>query len=202
MVFSEDSYCTLQDVKDIVPSDVIGDNDGQISEAKVLRLILKSTGVIEEWNGDRPFIETEDLEYIELCGLDRIMTRGYPIITVTKLEVQETDDSWTELEQGRDDNSDDYFVESERSGLIRFHNVPTESWCRVTYTYGYETLPYWLRDLCSKMVAKDMFRLKPFDENCDNLFRYWMDEVKSLGARWATTAKSELEIIREKAWMR
>jgi hypothetical protein len=67
------------------------------------------------------------------------------------------------------------------------------------------------------MVACDIFKLKTFDEECENLFKYWLDEIreykkdireykdwirkrkvtsKYLGARWATTPVNELSKIR------
>jgi len=212
-------YCTYQDVVDILPSSVIGTNPGQVSEAQIRRLIIKKSAEIEFWNNKIPFAKTTNAdEYYELCGIDKFALNRSPVISITKLEIQQSDDTWEEQTQGRDDDTDDYFLEDTSWGLIRFHSTPTKyTWCRVTYVYGYTDIPYWLRDLCSKMVACDIFKLKNFDESCETLFKYWLDEIReykkdinqykdkidqrkmiarTIGARWATTSLDELSQLR------
>ena len=219
---AETQYCTVADVTDIIPSSIVGDNDGQISEARLTRIIEKCSARIEYWNNKVPFAETTVTnEYHELVGLDKFALDRSPVISITTLEIQLADDSWEEQTQGRDDNTDDYFLENSNWGLIRFHGVPNKKWCRVTYKHGYETNPLWLRDLCSKMVACDVFKLKTYDEQCETMFKYWMDEIreyrreideykkrinrrkmkaKTIGARWATTPIDELRDVRK--WMK
>ena len=216
---ADNAYCTLQDVLDIIPSSVVGSGAGQVSEAQITRLITKKTYEIEHWNNDIPFASTTVTnEYYEVF-IDKFALKRQPIISITKLEIQQSDGTWEEQTQGRDDNTDDFFLEDDSWGLVRFHNESAGVfWCRVTYTHGYATTPYWLRDLCSKMVAVDVFMLKNYDEECSTMFQYWLDEIreykkdingyrkkiervnsvaKIIGSRWSTTAISELDDLRE-----
>jgi hypothetical protein len=216
-------YCTLTDVTDIIPSQVVGSNDGQVTEAQILRMITKKSGEIEHWNNDIPFEQTTVTdEYYEMAGLDRFALKRQPIISITSLSVQLSDATWEAQDEGRDPDTDDFFLAEAKWGLIRFHTTPSKgAWVKVTYVHGYATNPVWLRDLCAKMVAKDIFRLKVFDEECETLFRYWRGEIesydrdikkyrkrieryrimaKSFGARWATTPIDELTLLRE--WRR
>lgn len=216
---AETQYCTLVDVTDIIPDSVVGDNAGQISEARLTRIIEKCSARIEFWNNKIPFTQTTVTnEYHELTGLDRFALDRDPVISITTLSLQLSDDSWEVQTQGRDDNTDDYFLQNGDWGLVRFHAVPNKVWCRVTYEMGYAANPIWLRDLCSKMVACDVFKLKTYDEECETMFKYWMEEIreykkdineykkridrrkikaKTIGARWATRPIDELRDLRE-----
>jgi hypothetical protein len=176
---AETQYCTVADVTDIIPSSIVGSGTGQITEARLARIIEKCSARIEYWNNNVPFVQTTVTnEYHELHKLDKIALDRGPVISITTLEIQLADDSWETQTQGRDDNTDDYFLENSSWGLIRFWGVPNKKWCRVTYIHGYATTPIWLRDLCSMMVAVDVFMMKTYDEECENMFKYWMDEVR------------------------
>ena len=209
------TYCTYQDIIDIIPTSVVGTNDGQVTEEQVRRLIIKQSARIEHWNNDIPFAETTVTdEYHEMFGLDKFYLSKIPVISVTSLSLEETPGEWTTKDQGRNENSDDYFLEDTKSGIIRYHNVPTYGvWCKVTYKHGYAETPYWLRDLCSKMVALEIFKLKNFDEECTSLVDFWrtlitsyrkeVDEYKEkirknvkkakfVGSRYSTTPQYDL----------
>lgn len=219
------TYCTYQDITDIIPNNIVGTELGQVTEAQIRRLIIKMSGEVEHWNHDIPFAGTTyTYEYFELIGLDKVALKGIPIISVTSLELEETAGVWSAKTEGRNANTDDFFVEDSDSGIIRFHLTPNKGiWGRITYIAGYAEPPYWLRDLVSKMVAKDIFRLKVYSEECTDLFKYWMDEIRSydkeiekyrkkieknarrskahtMGARWATRPIDELTELRE--WRR
>lgn len=177
------SYATYDDVIDMLPGQIIiGSSPGQIASGLIVRTIEKQSGKIEHWNHDTPFAQTTYTdEYIPLVGIDKVALIGIPVISITSLEIESTAGVWDAATEGRNANTDDFFLEDSEAGIIQFHTSPSRGWMRSTYVAGYSETPYWLRELTAKMVARELFRLKVFDVECNDFLQYWRIEIDSYG---------------------
>lgn len=213
-------YCSQQDVEDMLPTGTIGSGTGKIEAATLLRVITKKSGYIDFLNNNTTFEETEVTEYYESYGLDSVILDKTPVVSITSLSVEETSGTWTAKVEGRTSSTDDFWLDKADAGIIRFHgNVTKGYFIKVVYKHGYTTIPDWLKDYCAKLVCIDLFKLKVFDEECNELFKYFLDELreykkdikkyeerinqrkivaKSLGARYATRPVNEIQKLR--AW--
>jgi len=137
--------------------------------------------------------KTEYVEYIFGCGLVTIMVSHYPIISITTIEEQLSDGSWSEKTQGMNPNSDDFYLLKADAGIIKFHS-PVSEYFKVTYYAGYyddedenADVPGIFNEACTLMTKIAIAGSKTFlEENKDQvpkwkeLLRQWKGELKTL----------------------
>lgn len=180
-------FTTVQKVNDLLGR--IGDSESAyiISSGGVIEVsaaegwIERRSGVINEEHGMNYQQTTVTDEYKDGEGVPFINTDYRPIISVSSLALYNGSD-YDELEQGRDRNTDDYYIDKPKSGLIRFWNDAPQglSMIKLTYDYGYATadIPDYVEEICTKMVAVDAVLRREFQEECKDLYKKFLDLAK------------------------
>lgn len=115
-------------------------------------IITRMSADIEKKCG-RTFIATTHTEYYKGDGKDRLLTRQFPINSVTSIHVDE-DRLWasdTALD------SDDITISDDVPGLIilngDYFDLSNVENVKVVYNAGYATIPYDLESACIKLCA-------------------------------------------------
>jgi hypothetical protein len=160
-------FCEVANVNYLMGKDSIDDeiaqyyivSGGRFEPSRVESIIYERSGIINEEHR-RNFQETTYTdEYYDSVGDDRIFLDNYPITEITSLYL------WNGAEyilktQGRDPNSDDYYINKANSGEVRFHSSPDAGFnkIKVTYKAGYAStaIPDYVAECCSKMVGIDL----------------------------------------------
>jgi len=109
-------------------------------------------------------------------GLDTIVLSKRPVTAITSIVTIGSDGNTDKtLDQGRArDGTDDYWLQNDASGIIRFHNkwdVNIRDYLKVTYSYGSATIPDDARRAAIMMACVRVLRAKMVDENCSERVR-------------------------------
>lgn len=104
---------------------------------------------------------TVSSEFHDYDGSGMMRVLHIPIISITSLlaesnGINAATESWYALSEGRTSNKD-YYIYSDEGDII-FHGTKKpifgyQNLC-ISYTYGYTTTPNYIKELCTKIVAK------------------------------------------------
>ncbi len=144
---------TVADVKE-----TLGIDAGNTSKDNlIIRKINQATEMIEGYCSlpqDHHFAQTSytDEEY-DGTGVNQLIIRMRPIVAGETFTLQQRDtalneDDWTTV------NTDYYFVD-EKAAVVDAKFTFSEQWnrYRVTYTAGYDTIPFDLAEACATLAA-------------------------------------------------
>lgn len=184
-------YCTLADVEaycGVNFSDGIGPTDNEITTI----LIPNASRLLDDFAG-RQLAGTTNLtgEYHDIHYNQRHLVLNFrPIQSVVNIWQVDSNGVEKLFVQGRVAATDDYWVDDNEAGLIRFTqrftgDVPNN--LKVAYNYGFTTVPIYAKMACIALVASQAARASMNDENC-------MERVKEM---WRELLKSALDDYRD-----
>lgn len=156
-------YCTTTTVSEFLQTDITAGSTPSIS----------TVNEWIEWAEDR-IEEVIGFEYTTSAKTNVIFSgngslnfwfpREYlPLVSISKFEINtgtDFDITWTEITQGTQ-----YLIEDLDTGRILFNsgisgNVPKSQAFRISFIYGYETIPYIIEELATKLTAKKFIQSK------------------------------------------
>ena len=171
-------FCSIQDVNDLLGKKTINPEEyyikegGTVEPTMVERLIEKRSGII---NGEHQmnFNKTKVVdEYYDTVGTLPIVLDNYPIISIQSLYLW-NGSSYDAKSEGNDRNSDDFYIDKAESGFVGFWSMPASGkrYLKISYTYGYEEIPDYVRECCIKMVAVDVILSPQFVQACTEEYK-------------------------------
>jgi hypothetical protein len=182
-------YCTLADVETYAGVDFsegIGPSDSQIAT-----MISNASRVLDAYLGTQQASTVTVEEWIDSTTFGEHAVMGLrPVASVTKIE--EVDGAGVVVKtllQGRDRDSDEYWLHNPEAGIIRFQSYfggKIKNFLKVTYVSGNTTVPAMVKMACILMVCRNAARAALNDENC-------MDRIKDMWARLEDNTQSELD---------
>jgi len=182
-------YCTLADVETYAGVDFsegIGPTDSQIAT-----MISNASRVIDAYLGTQQASTVSVEEWIDSTVFGEHAVLGLrPVASITKIE--EYDGSGTvsyTLVQGRNRDTDDYWLHNPEAGIIRFNSYLGErvkNLLKVSYVSGNTEVPAMVKMATILMVCRNAARAALNDENC-------MDRVKDMWYRLEDNTNKELD---------
>ena len=145
-------YCSVSEVRLITKV-----QSGEYSDAAVTLMIENAQGKIDQVTGTTFGVATTVIEYYDFDDQRNwFFTDHYPIISITKLEVDNDDDSnYTELSSSTYDWWNYGLVKLNDDAIIScFPNFNKST--KITYVYGSTTVPALIKHLCLLMVAQQI----------------------------------------------
>lgn len=175
-------YCTLAEVEaysGVNFSDGIGPSDSEIGD-----MITNASRMVDTYAGHQLAGTVEHVEYHDsTVRLKHLVLRNRPIVSVTSVEETKSDGTTTTLDEGRTRGSDDWWLDDEASGIIRFHSqagIDALQLFKVTYTSGSTTAPVEAKMATIMLVVRQAARAALNDENCtDRIKEMWKPLLSS-----------------------
>lgn len=132
----------------------------------------KSPDQLESYN--TPMLVGSRNDYMNTYFNDRILLNKTPILAITTLQKNDAGksatDDWTTLTQ-QTGSGGDFIVETD-TGIVTFvNNIPTKGMrkVRVTYNYGYSTVPKVVEKLCILLSVRDVLVSKGNDTTMSSI---------------------------------
>lgn len=172
------TYCTASGVKAFINDSTAYDADDFPSDAEILELINMADNFID-YRTDRVWYLASGVEYYDHNGEEILLSRHFPIVSVTELAEIQSDFTYSALIETRNtDNSDGFFIKDADSGQIYISDPTSDLQAyRLTYQWGFSTTPKIIQRLSTYMVARDiLFRLSSSNDDSD-ITRQWNNEI-------------------------
>ena len=184
-------YCTLADIEAYTGvnfSDGIGPTDNEINTI----LIPNASRLLDDFAGRQLAGSTAIVdEYHDVHYRQRHLVLNFrPISAIANIWRVDSQGNETALIQGRTRSTDDYWLDDGAAGLVRFEGAflyDSPNQLKVSYTYGYATVPIYAKMACIALVASQCARASINDENC-------MERVKEM---WRELLQSALTDYRD-----
>ena len=172
----------------------------KLTESIVNTFIEDATAEINEAYGGSHFCSTTCVaEYYDAPGLDtQIFTRHFPIISVQSFYYRDSvTDNWSsELTSSLTELTDGYYIDNADAGEIKLWSPINSRYPRygvagdgfenvykISYTFGYATIPGYVKTLCKKMVARQILLFQITNGSsvrCTDLHKDYRDTRSSL----------------------
>jgi hypothetical protein len=154
--FGEDTYCSVQDVRDITNASATGLM--AVSNAQIERFIADAVSEIDDRTNKTWSEQTATDEIYEWDGSPILKLRNYPVISITTLYYRDGSSTYELMTSGAEE---DYYLseDNKRTGFVELLQSPYYpiQAVKVTYQYGVTAVPYKVRKLCAKMAAVPTF---------------------------------------------
>ena len=145
------AYCTVAAVR----LRMRGIGTDKVSDADITSLIEEAEGIIDDYAG-HDFDEHEGAEeYYDGDEEETLLLRNRPVIEVTTVEGRNSG-AFAELTEFDPETGEgNWHVEDLSAGILAFEDPPSEGVknIRVTYSYGYETVPGNIAALAAVLAA-------------------------------------------------
>ena len=125
---------------------------------------------------DRQFTQVDDeIEYVDFESGNLILLKNYPVVSVSEVGELQSDFTYTTLTDTRDTDTDSsFYLKDSSAGIIRLSDpIQDEQAYRVTYSYGYATVPKWVAKLCLLMTCRDVVMRLANSTDSTELMREW-----------------------------
>lgn len=193
-------FASVQDVNDKLgrvlenQSELWISSGGKFSIETAERLLTIKSGNINRYHGMNYDQTTVTNEYYDIIGNPHIVLRKFPVISISSLALW----NGTEYEaqtEGNNRITDDFYIEDSDAGMVRFWSQPSSGkrMARVTYSYGYATIPDYVKDCCAYMVAVEIGMSREFMEKCKDEGRKW----KIIIEQWSKKIDKLLDEIKQ-----
>lgn len=145
------SYVTVEDVSNELNGLTI-DSTTTPSESTVDTWIEQESEMLDKETGRYWGVNESSNEYLDYDGSGYIRLNKAPVVDISKIEYESSENVWTELTSGK---YNDYIIYKDEGELRLYNNSVKAGYqnIRVTYTYGYTTTPRTVVAIVSKRVA-------------------------------------------------
>ena len=147
MAINQYALCSLNNVKDFLEITVSGTTDDLLIE-----LINRYSALFENYM-DKNILSREYTEYYDGDGSNMLVTRQYPITTISGI----WDDSDWEWGSTTEVDSTSYRASESANGVVDFKSAVLNNYnqnVKIIYTAGYDEIPEDIRHVCVKEVAR------------------------------------------------
>ena len=192
-------YCSIQDINEELgaphteglPGDVFIREGGIIDPERVQGLIETVSQLLDEDYGTSYAITLYEDEYYDSLSTGKIKLKHYPVTSIKKIEVYDGNGVWSELTEGRNKSTDDFYLRDAEAGIVGFWEVPSFEiqGIRASYYAGkYEpdgdgsvvsnNTPIYLRRACVINVVILIAQSNIFQEGQKELVPKWKDYIR------------------------
>ena len=179
------TYCTADDVKNYLNSSAFSSTDstGDFPSDSVINSMIENNEEIIDELCDTIFTTKEVTEYYDHdASNDLLILDHYPVVSVSAVYELQSDYSYEELTETRDRDMDDsYYLKDEKAGIIILSDPITDvDAYKVTYTYGYSSVPKYVKKLCILMTVRDIINRLANSTDSPDIANAWMKQLALL----------------------
>lgn len=154
------SYCTYSDVQNLL--NLSFNSTSNPSETQVAGYITDAQAWIDAYSGHNWLTNTVTQELYDSSshgprrGIILLRSPG-PVLTITEVDYYNGNGNWVQCQKGYSDQypSTPTYLQVLPEGKIMFTELAIDGlqMIRVTYTYGYSTVPTYVNELCALLAA-------------------------------------------------